>query len=320
MSTLTIASQLTLVELAKRTFNGDILNVAEVMTKRNDILKEMLWIAANGDNNHVFTKRVSLPGGNWRDFNEGVDLEASQTEQGEEPIKLLNSFSEIDVEYLKRFPDRQKARRSEDAAFIEGLGQTLASAFFYGNNVVNRKSILGLSNRSAWNDNDNDNCITAGGSGDDVTSLWIIQWGEDAVHMVYPKNAQIGLEVKYHGEYVTSPASGKKLTVDGVEFVINAGIVIHDDRCVQRICNIEQTGSTNILDDDYIIKALGKMPDPSRAVIYCNRNIMTQFNILAKDKTNVHYGEKDPWGKRVTMFQDSPIRLCEALTDETAIS
>jgi hypothetical protein len=126
--------------------------------------------------------------------------------------------------------------------------------------------------------------------------------------------------VKAHGEYVTSPASGKKLTVDGVEFVMNVGIVIHDDRCVQRICNIEQTGSSNILNDDYIITALGKMPDPSKAVIYCNRKIMTQFNILAKDKTNVHYGEKDPWGKRVTMFQDSPIRLCEALTDESAIS
>ena len=56
------------------------------------------------------------------------------------------------------------------------------------------------------------------------------------------------------------------------------------------------------------------------ARIYANRNLKTQFDILAKDKTNVNYFVENVFGEPMTIFRTVPIRLAEGLTNaETAI-
>jgi hypothetical protein len=63
-------------------------------------------------------------------------------------------------------------------------------------------------------------------------------------------------------------------------FRVACGLVVKDDRCVMRLANIETTGSSNILDEDNLIKLINRMPRRGAgAVIYCN-----QDNILNDDK------------------------------------
>jgi hypothetical protein len=67
--------------------------------------------------------------------------------------------------------------------------------------------------------------------------------------------------------------------------------------------------------DDLIIEALNLMPRRGRgAVIYVNRDMMTMFDILAKDKSNVAYNSSEVFGKEVVTFRGHPIRLVEAIT------
>jgi hypothetical protein len=49
--------------------------------------------------------------------------------------------------------------------------------------------------------------------------------------------------------------------------------------------------------------------------MYCNETVFTQLQILAKDKTNVHWTENNPFGKPQMYFLDMPVRRCDAITN-----
>ena len=75
MPTLLTANKMTLIDYAKRSKDGAILAIAEVMNKVNSILDDAQWTASNGETQHVTSKRTSLPAGSWRKINQGVALE-----------------------------------------------------------------------------------------------------------------------------------------------------------------------------------------------------------------------------------------------------
>jgi hypothetical protein len=95
MATMT-ANRLTLVDLAKRTKDGNIVDIAEVMNQVNSVLDDAVWSPANGLTSHMTTKRVALPSGSWRKINQGVAREASKTVQVTETIGMLEAFSQAD--------------------------------------------------------------------------------------------------------------------------------------------------------------------------------------------------------------------------------
>jgi hypothetical protein len=164
----------------------------------------------------------------------------------------------------------------------------------------------------------------AGGTGSDTTSIWAVQWGEEGCHLVYPRGERTVIEVEDLGRQLISDDVGVYTALVN-HFMINWGIVVSDDRAVQRIANIETAGSTNIFDEDLLIKAIYQLPDPSnlaRTAIYVNRTIMTQMQIALKDKNNVNlYVDNGLSGAPVLRFQGIPVVLVDKLLDtETAIS
>jgi len=79
---------------------------------------------------------------------------------------------------------------------------------------------------------------------------------------------------------------------------------------------LKPDGSENILDDDQIIEALNYMPTAGgngNTVIYVNRVLKTQFDILAKDKSNVNYTADNAFGMPVTRFRGVPVRMWESI-------
>jgi len=320
MATLT-ADRLTLVEIAKRTHNGMAIDIAEQLNKDNAVLDDAVYVQANGISNHITTKRLSLPTGSWRQINAGVARESSRTQQVVETIGRLEAYSQIDSALVDLAPDKKKFRWSEDISFLEGMSQTLATAIFYGSNVGAPEQFNGFATRYA--STSDDNVWSLSGTGSDLASVWIVQWGSDKVHMVYPANdSAAGLQAKDDGLLTTYDDSNNPYKVYQTHFRLYAGMVVRDDRCIQRLCNIETAGSSNILDEDYLIKALRQMPQGgSGAVIYMNKTIMTQLDIIAKDKSNVSYTPDGPFGRPQISFRGYPIKLVDALLDtESAVS
>lgn len=322
MSSLTQLSQLTMVELAKRTNDQNILAISEVLSETNDIIKDATWVEGNQVASHVGTRRTSLPTGSHRQVNQGVATEASATKQITEPCCRLEAFSEVDEALIDLAPNKEEFRRNEDLAFIEGLSQTMMATLIYGNMSTDAEKIDGLATR--YYVSTQANVLLGGGSGSDTTSLWIIEWGPTKTHLFYPKGSKVGLQMNDLGKQRVLDGSSNPLIKWVSQFVSQYGLFIHDDRCVQRIANIETAGSSNILDDDDVITMLNRMPQAGGGPgtrIYINRTLKTQFDILAKDKTNVNYTSDNAFGLPVTKFRGVQVGLVEQILDtETVIT
>lgn len=324
MSEISMLSQYTLLELAKRTNQGNLVTIAEILNEMNEIMQDAVWVEANQLLGHVGTQRTSLPTGTHRMANAGVAPTASSTKQITEPIARLEALSDIDEAIIDIAPDKAEARAQEDRAFVEGLGQTMCETLLYGSLSDDQSTFNGLATR--YNLTSKSNVIGGSGTGSDTTSLWVIEWGPTKVHLIYPKGSKAGLEHNDKGKVrvMSDETTAKPYYAYESQFVAWYGLFVHDDRCVQRIANIETSGSDNLLDDDDVITAINLLPTmggSGSARIYVNRTLRTQMDIMAKDKMNVNYTSDTAFGAPVTKFRGIPVRLVEQiLNTETAIS
>lgn len=316
MATLLTATNMTLLDLAKRTKDNAILAIAEVLNKVNTVLDDAIWIRANGETQHLTSKRLSLPTGSWRKINEGVSPEKSTTQQIVEGIGMLEAYSHVDTALVDVSPDKAAFRLTEDLAFVEGMSQTLASQLIYGTTVGYPERFDGFATRFAnlttLGVSAIHNVHNYGGSSSTLNSVWIVQWGPSKVHMIYPRNSvSVGFSMSDDGvQTITAPAGGY-FKVYQTHFKQYAGLCVRDDRCVQRVCNIPATAA-NL--SNSLIDALRQMPsDGAGAVIYANATVLGCLDKEAKDKTNVNYAPSGPFGIPTMFFRGVPVKKVESL-------
>jgi hypothetical protein len=322
MAVLTMRNQLTIVELAKRQYDGNMLEIAEVLEQTNEMLEDAIWLEANGATHHVITIRASLPEGDWRVLNDGVGKKASATRQEVEEMGMLEAYSEVDSKLVELAANPQEFRSQEDLAFVEGLSQQLQTAIIYGDFTANPEQFNGLTTR--YNALSLANVHDGGGTGSDVTSIWIIQWGKTRIHLIYPKGSRsMGVSARDLGEdTVAGQTANTQFQAFRTLFQIHCGLVVRDPRCAQRYANIETSGASNIFDPNVMIDALNLMPQRGKGcVIYGNRTIMSQVDKNAADKTNVQYTVGEEFGREVNYFRTHPVKLVEKLVNtEDAVS
>jgi hypothetical protein len=322
MAALDAYSQLTLLELAKRTDpKGEAAKIAEIMSEANEILLDAQWGEANNITSHKVVRRDYLPTGSWRHINAGVAKEASVTTEVNEPIGFLESYSEVDKALVDMAPNPRQFRMDEAAAFIEGMSQTLAGAVMYAEHAIDPEKLDGLATR--LNASTNPRVILAGGGGGDTTSVYCIQWGLNQVFMVYPRGSKnVGIEHQDLGEVTlldgTNPYQGFR-----DHFVSRSGFVVKDTRCIARVANIESAGAVNLFNEDDLITVLNQMKNGGKgAVIYVNRTIKTQMEIALIDRANVNFTTANGLGGvPVLFFRGSPVRLVDQIAnDETEVA
>jgi hypothetical protein len=316
MATRDASSRLTLLEQAKRKDpDGDTAIIAEVLAETNEIIQDAPLAEANNQYGHKVVRRASLPSGTWRVMNDGVGVEASQTDEYTESIGQLESYSVIDKALYDGDPNPEAFRNSEIMAFLEGMSQTLATTFIYGDATVNTERFTGLAPR--LNATTLSNVYSAGGTGSTNTSIFIVQWGLSKVFAIHPRgHSKLGVTRKDLGEK-TWPGQTSGTTYQAMvdHFKFSLGFAVKDPRCIARICNIDiSTVATAATWENTVIQALNEMPQRGHgATLYCNSDVYTMLDIYAKDKTNVRYGHKDAFGKDVMTFKGHPIKLVDAI-------
>jgi hypothetical protein len=206
-------------------------------------------------------------------------------------------------------------------SFVEGLGQTMAATMIYGNSATTPEKFTGIAPRLA-SISATTNVINEGGTGSDLCSIFVIDWSPTGAYMIYPKNTTAGLEHKDKGIQIATDSSNNKYEAYVDKFVWKAGMVVQNSKSIGRIANIESTGASNTFDEDNLITLLNRMTKGPGRRIYCNQTVMTQMEIRAKDKTNIHYTTvNDVAPGPVTLFKGVPVRLVEQmLITETALT
>ena len=327
MAETNIGGIYTLVDLVKMMdpANGRMAFVAETLARKNPIVREVPILEANQILSHVGNRQNSLPTVQKRAINDGVPKSAHKEIPVTAPMSLFETMSQVDEEILRLAgANAESLRQRKDAAFIEAMAQAVADEIFFGSigdDVLGFNGLATMFNSlSTYPNGDSSwfyNVITGGGTGG-CTSIWAIEWGPEKVHLIYPKGTQGGIEINDLGkQLVTGVTASTQYVAYVTQFKWRCGLFVQDERCVQRIANIERSGASNTFDDDDLITVLNQLPDmgenPSTR-IYCNRQIRTQMDIKVKDKNNVNYvANSDAFGKPVMYFRGVPVQVCDAL-------
>lgn len=315
----TLTADYTLLEMAKRIDpDGKQATIAEIMAKEVQMLLDIPFYPSNDIWSHKSTRRANLPSGTWRGLNEYVSSEKSQVDEVLDIIGICETFAAYDVEYINNMPNPKQARLTEAKAFIEGLAQSLCTAFLYSNNKIYPKRPHGIVPRL----NALGRYVVSAGGTSALTSIYVASWDADTVFGVYPKNSEApgnadGYPVIHTdlGERVDVDSTGKKLRVYEDNFKIKAGLVIKDTRCIGRVANIPSGTASAVSFEDNLITLVDRMKIGANARIYMNETIISACRIRMKDKNNVHWTPGKGagiFGAPVMYFDEIPIRKIDS--------
>ena len=323
----TLTSKYSLVEQAKRIDpSGNQAQIAEVLNRKvGGILAEAPWLPSNDIWTHKTTRRGSLPTGSRRKLNQRITQSVSRTTEIMDVIENIEDYCDVDVLLADSMPSPAMFRAGEVDAFLEGIGQTVASDILYGDANADPDSMHGLAARMGTVDGRF--VIDAGGTGSDVTSIYLVTWGQPTAHLLYPKNLAANLGVQHTDKgQVTSETTNGLIEVYRDHYTIRVGLSVRDPRAIARLANIESSGTSNTFDEDDLIALVNNMNVGPGTRMYVNDTIMTQMQIRLKDKNNVNYtmdGGDGLSGMPLMRFQGIPIRKIDReilLNTETAIS
>ncbi|ENU1026006.1 TPA: hypothetical protein OKD57_001142 [Escherichia coli] len=312
----------TLTDVAKRLDpNGKIDKIVELLAQTNPILQDMMFVEGNLPTGHRTTVRTGLPATTWRLLNYGVQPSKSTTAQVTDACGMLEAYAEVDKALADLNGNTAEFRLSEDRAFIESMNQNMAETLFYGNTSLNPERFMGMAPR--YNDKsaaNGKNIIDAGGTQTDNASIWLMCWGENTVHGIYPKGSKAGLQHNDLGEQTLIDANGGKYQGYRTHYKWDTGLTLRDWRYCVRIANLDVSdlsgGSASAADIvKLLIKAVHRIPNlqMGRAAIYMNRDIAEYLDVQAVEKPSLGIKVKETEGIYWRDFRGIPIRECDAL-------
>lgn len=300
--------------------------VVELLTETNPILEDMTVIEANGFTEHKTTVRSGLPKGTWRELNYGVQPEKSRTVPVKDSMGMLETYAEVDKALADLNDNKAAWRLSEDRAFIEGLNQTMATTMFYGNSSLEPQKFMGLAPRySDLSAENKRNIIDAGGTGSDNTSIWLVVWGPNTAHSIFPKGSSAGLQSRDLGEHTLNDANGGQYQGYRTHYKWDLGFTLRDWRYVVRIANIDvselaEGGSSpaNLL--KLMARALHRVPNlrMGRPVFYMNREVLEALDVQSMEKPTLALKTQELEGKFWQTFRGVPLRQTDALLNTEA--
>jgi hypothetical protein len=336
---------LTYADWAKRMDDGyRVATIIELLSQTNEILDDIIVMEGNLPTGHKTTVRTGLPQATWRLLNSGVPNAKSTTAQIVDTCGNLEVYAVVDKDIADLNGNTASFRLSEVRAFLQGMSQQVASTLIYGNQHLNPERFTGLAPRystvTAATAQTAANVLDAGGTASTNTSMWMVTWGADTIHGIFPKGKMTGLQHKDMGEWPVQDAAGNTYQAYRDHFKWEIGLTLRDWRYTVRVANIDVTQLTGVSAANLInliVRGLYRMPtqpaeagaiqssdtpevraNMGRTVIYCNRIIRTYLDLQAMNKTNVLLTLREFNGKVVTAFRGIPVRTCDAILNNEA--
>lgn len=320
MSTLTAYARLTLTEANKRAGFTDMAAILGERKQMNDFLDEVPWLPATHGNFNKAFQASRLGKGGFSYVNGPVPIISSTGQIVTEPVKMYEGDSPIDDRILDSAIDPYAARDAEDAMNMEGLLQDWTSQLVYANQgTTGADAFQGLWARRA--SSGTRQCITAGGSGGNYSSILVCEFGPAAFYLAYPENtgAPPGISNMDRGLVnIAAPVGTGNYWAWIRHYEIWAAIILRDNRSMIRIANINNTfGGTGAFATPVISKAKNYLPRMGRnAVAFCGRTIHAQMDDLAVNKANNFMSVKEFEGfGPITCMSGIPVRIMEALIE-----
>jgi hypothetical protein len=165
------------------------------------------------------------------------------------------------------------------------------------------------------------NIIDAAGTGSDNASIWLIVWGPNTCHTIYPKGSPGGLQSRDLGEDTLTDAAGGRYQGYRTHYKWDIGATLRDWRYVVRIANIDVSDLTKNASAgadliDLMTQAVELVPNVGmgRPAFYMPRKLRS---FLRRQITNKVAAStltmEEIAGKKVVTFDGVPCRRTDAL-------
>ena len=329
---------LTLADWAKRRDPDDrVATIVDLLNQSNEILQDMLWMEGNLPTGHRTTVRTGLPDVAWRKLNYGVPQSKSTTVQVDDTTGMLEAFGQVDKDLAELNGNTAAFRLSENMAFLEAMNQKMAQTLIYGNSGTEPEAFTGLAPRYATISGaaNGMNILSAGGTSGN-TSVWLVGWGDQTVHGIYPKGSTAGLQHTDLGLDTITDAVGGKYRAYQDHYQWKCGISLRDWRYVTRIANVNiadlaalattqaGTAATELI--KMMSRSIDRIPSfgMCKPVFYMNRTVFSMLRVMALQKSNSALSIEqalDQFGNPISgnmSFMGIPIRRVDAILNNEA--
>ena len=319
--------------------NGNIIPIAEALAESNEIMEDVVFKEGSLTNGDQQSIRTGLPEVYWKQYNRGVPSSKSTVATVQETVGMLEAQSKVDSTLIDQNGQGAEFRRTEEIPFIESIAQTFSRTLFKGDARVKSEGFSGFETRYSTLDTakaeNAKNVIDCGGTGNNLTSIWIIGWG-DNVYCPYPKGSTAGLKSQDMGIQLVDDEDGNKYRAYVSIYNLTAGLMVRDWRYVVRLANIDvkqlrngtgigdgTEGAINLIDK--LLEGLTLLPKTKQGKmklgIYMNRDVYTGLttlsrrqnsNVVTWQQANNAFGTEGAWAT----FQGIPLRQVDELTND----
>jgi hypothetical protein len=301
--------------------------VIELLSKRCDMMKDMLWLEGNLPTGHRTTLRTALPTVSYRQFNYGVAASKSARMQIEEQCAMLEAYSQVDTRLMKLYGNAGDAyRQSEDMGFIEAMTQQVQTDMFTGNKDTSPDKFDGFATRysdvnygESSSTAKDGSVVEGGGSGSDNASIWLVCWGQDSVHGIYPKGTSAGLKHNDLGQNTAVDSGGLMYEVLRSHFTWDVGLCVRDWRYVIRIANLDVSNMLTASSAPDLHKlaarAVDRIPNTGgvRPVWYMNRLVKSMLREQRQTGALYTLTREQVQSEPVDTLYGYPVRIVDAL-------
>lgn len=284
--------------------DNSAVQVTNTLIETNDLIKDLPALPSNGGLFHQGARVSALPSGTLVDVGGTWGASKSERTPFVEALATIRSRYQApkDVLQTEGREVSQMLVSEEKNDHIEGMGQSWVNLVMQGSTTPQQNSIVGLMNRPPWNAIDSEYCYDVGGTLI-LRSAWLIQPGPTTVHLIYnPNHPTLGVEMDDKGEvFVPVTITNGVVTAARwdivIEFMLQEGICIRDQRSVKRLANVP-CGPTVSPGADLInnvIRASLKHNVNSNKpwFLYCDADLYTQLVLGANDKLKVFMSDKN---------------------------
>jgi len=334
MATKSVATVGNVFDLLKlRLPDGSPMNsILNALAERDDFSRFLPAYPCNSGLVHRDLRTISLPtgyqvdiGGSWKSSKSEREpvVESLMTVRGSYEAPS-DTFSTMEPELGKRL------LAAEKIAFVMALNQQVTKMMLEGSVLPSQSGIVGLMKRDPYITYDNMFTFNVGGSGDDLRSCWLMKPGIDTVHALYNKNhATLGIEQTDKGEWREDglgTGNDEHRYNIGIEFMVQKGLYVRDQRAVKRICNvpcgvsdspgadlIEQIINASIINAPTggvmsVAAADGQITDtPAPWLLMCDERLYAKLVIMANAHLEVKQSDNNLYRTKLNMIGDNII-------------
>lgn len=305
--------------------NKAIQSIAATMAERDDWIKYTPSLAGNMGVSHQILRQISLPTGYLVDAGGSWKESKAEFEPDVLGMFTIKSTYRTNPDYFKNMAPNVAAvqLRAQKASHIMSLVQGKRNLMLNGSTSPSQSSIRGLMEMEAYATYDNKFCFSAGGTGNDKRSCWLVKPGVDTVYDIHNGfHPTMGVEMNDKGEQLVlglGTSSDEHRYDIFIEFALQSGFVVEDMRAMKRICNVDcgstdNPGSTliNAIIDASIINAPtggtlmsydseGKVVEELQSpwILYCDERLYSKLVRTQNDKLFVYESEENIYRTKV---------------------